>query len=298
MQANTRILAPEFEYLEPKTIDEALTILDRHQGNSLRVLAGGTDLLVKMKTGALKPDYLMDVKRIGELRYIVNHTGLRIGAVTPLSWLERSPEVKEVYSALYEAVRSMAAPAIRNMGTIGGNLCHASPAADTAPALIAFGATCTLSSLHSSRVVRVEDFFVGPGRTLLAPGEMLTEVQVPPVAPSSGSSFLKMGRVSADIAKINLAVYIERESEVCSVCRIALGSVAEKPIRATNAENLLFGIRPDSGLLRETALMVAREIRPITDTRSTAEYRTDICEVMAEEALRAAWTRSGGEWIG
>lgn len=294
LQPNSRFLAQEFEYLEPGTVDEALALLDRYRGASPRILAGGTDLIIRMKTGALRPEQIVSVRKIPELQYIAPDNGLRIGAVTLLSRLERSPEVKGGYSALYEAVRSMAAPAVRNMGTIGGNLCNASPAADTAPPLIAFGATCTLSSLRSSRVVRVEDFFVGPGRTLLAPGEMLTEVQLPPLPASSGSSFLKIGRVSADIAKINLAVYLEREGGTCSLCRIALGSVAEKPIRATNAENLLFGLRPDSGILKELARMAGKEVRPITDVRSTAEYRVDVCQVMVEEAIRAAWARSGG----
>ncbi len=295
MRTNTRVLAHQFELFRPNTVEEALATLRRHHGNQMKILAGGTDLLVKMKTGSLKPGCLLDLSEINDLRYIVSSHGLRIGTLTSLASLEREPEIRSGYSALYEAIRSMAATAVRNMATIGGNLCNASPAADTAPALIVLGATCTLASQGSSSVIRVEDLFLGPGRTILKPDELLVEIQLPPTSPNSGSGFLKMGRVSADIAKISVAVYLEKEGSTCSNCRIALGAVAEKPVRTTAAESLMLDVVPNRDVLREVARMAAKEIRPITDNRSTAEYRREVCEVMVEEAIKAAWVRAGGE---
>lgn len=295
MQTNTKILAREFEYLAPKTLNEALSLLEKYKDKSARILAGGTDLLVKMKTIDLKTNYLINIKNIPELNFIDASDGLKIGAAVPLSHIERIEKVKERYPALFEGIKSMAAIAVRNMGTIAGNICNASPAADTVPSLIAYGAEVKLVSKSGERTVSVEDFITGVGKTVIGADELITQVNIPEMNKNSGSAFSKKGRVKADIAKINMAVYLEREDNICKDCRIVLGSVAVKAIRAKEAEDLLKGQTVSTSLIDKIAKKASEEIKPIDDIRSSVEYRTDIARVMVEDTVRIAWGRTGGE---
>lgn len=295
MQTNTKILAREFEYLAPKTLNEVLILLEKYKDKSARILAGGTDLLVKMKTIDLKTNYLINIKNIPELNFIDTSDGLKIGAAVPLSHIERIEKVKERYPALFEGIKSMAAIAVRNMGTIAGNICNASPAADTVPSLIAYGAEVKLVSKSGERTVSVEDFITGVGKTVIGADELITQVNIPEMNKNSGSAFSKKGRVKADIAKINMAVYLEREDNICKDCRIVLGSVAVKAIRAKEAEDLLKGQTVSTSLIDKIAKKASEEIKPIDDIRSSVEYRTDIARVMVEDTVRIAWGRAGGE---
>ena len=295
MQTNTKILAREFEYLAPKTLDEALSLLDNYKDKSARILAGGTDLLVKMKTINLKTDYLINIKNIPELNFIDTADGLKIGAAVPLSHIERIEKVKERYPALYEGIKSMAAIAVRNMGTIAGNICNASPAADTVPPLIAYGAEVKLVSKRGERTVLVEEFVTGVGKTVIGTDELITQVNIPEIKKGTGSAFSKKGRVKTDIAKTNLAVYLEREDNICKDCKIVLGSVAVKAIRAREAEGLLKEQTLSASLIDKIAKKASEEIKPINDIRSSVEYRTDIARVMVEDTVKIAWGRAGGE---
>jgi len=295
LQTNTKILAQEFEYLAPKTLNEALSLLDDYKDENARILAGGTDLLVKMKTIDLKTDYLINVKNIPELNFIDTADGLKIGAAVPLSHIERIGKVKEKYPALYEGIKSMAAIAVRNMGTIAGNICNASPAADTVPSLIAYGAKVKLVSKRGERTVLVEDFIAGVGKTIIGSDELITQVNIPEMNKNSGGAFSKKGRVKADIAKINLAVYLEREGSICKDCKIVLGSVAVKAIRAKEAEGLLKGQAVSASLIDKIAKEASEEIKPIDDIRSSAEYRSEIARVIVEDTVKIAWERAGGE---
>jgi CO/xanthine dehydrogenase FAD-binding subunit len=295
LQINTKILAQEFEYLDPKTLDEAINLLDYYKDKSARILAGGTDLLIKMKTTDLKINYLMNIKNIPELNFIDTTNGLKIGAAVPLSHLERVEKVKEKYPALYEGIKSMGAIAVRNMGTIVGNICNASPAADTVPSLIAYGAEVKLVSKRGERAVLVEDFITGVGKTVIEADELVTQVNIPEMKKNSGSAFSKKGRVKADIAKINLAVCLEREDNFCKDCKIVLGSVAVKAIRVKKAESLLKGQTVSTFLVDKIAKRASEEIEPIDDIRSSVEYRTEITRVMVEDMVRIAWERAGGE---
>ena len=295
MQINTKILAQEFEYLAPKTLDEALSLLDNYKDKSARILAGGTDLLVKMKTIDLKTDYLINIKNIPELNFVDIAYGLKIGAAVSLSYIERIGKVKERYPALYEGIISMAAIAVRNMGTIPGNICNASPAADTVPPLIAYGAEVKLVSKREERIVLVEDFITGVGKTVIEADEIISQVNIPEINKNSGSAFSKKSRVKADIAKINLAVYLEREGNICKDCKIVLGSVAVKAIRVKKAEGLLKGQTVSTSLIEEIAKKASEEIKPIDDIRSSIEYRTEIARVMVKDTIRIAWERAGGE---
>ena len=295
MQINTKILAQEFEYLAPKTLDEALSLLDNYKDKSVRILAGGTDLLVKMKISDLKTDYLINIKNIPELNFIDTADGLKIGAAVSLSRIERIGKVKERYPALYEGIKSMAAIAVRNMGTIAGNICNASPAADAVPPLIAYGAEVKLVSKRGERTVLVEDFITGVGKTVIEADEIISQVNIPEINKNSGSAFSKKSRVKADIAKINLAVYLEKESNICKDCKIVLGSVAVKAIRVKEAEGLLKGQTVNASLIDEAAEKASEEIKPIDDIRSSVEYRTDVARVMVEDTIKVAWERAGGK---
>ena len=295
MQTNTKILAQEFEYLTPKTLDETLILLDNYKDKSARILAGGTDLLVKMKTIDLKTDYLINIKNIPELYFIDTADGLKIGAAVPLSHIERIGKIKERYPALYEGIKSMAAIAVRNMGTMAGNICNASPAADTVPPLIAYGAEVKLVSKRGEHIVLVEDFVTGVGKTVMEADEIITQINIPEVNKNSGSAFSKKSRVKADIAKINLAAYLEREDNICKDCKIVLGSVAVKAIRAKEAEGLLKGQTVSTSLIDKIAKKASEEIKPIDDIRSSVEYRTEIARVIVKDTVRIAWGRAGGE---
>jgi len=295
LSSNTKLLTQEFEYFAPKTLEEALDLLYKYKDKNTKILAGGTDLLVKMKTIGFEVDYLINIKEIPELKFIDTAEGLKIGAAVPLSHIERIEKVKEKYSALYEGLKSMAAIAVRNMATIPGNICNASPAGDTISPLIAYGAELKLISKSGERIVLIEDFITGVGETVIKKDELVTQVIIPEITKSSGSAFSKKSRVKADIAKINLAVWLKREDRTCKDCRIVFGSVFIKSIRIKKAEELLRDQAVSNDLVAKAAKKASREIRPVDDVRSTAEYRTNLAQIMAEDTLKLAWNRSGGE---
>ena len=288
---NSHIVAQEFEYLEPKTIEEAILQLNTY-GDKAKVIAGGTDLIVQMKMDMVHPEYLINIARIPALRYLIHDKGLRIGALTPFQELQKWILIREKYTALFEAARSVSRTQIKNMGTVGGNLCNASPAADSAPPLLVLGGKVKLVGGGPERVVPLEDFYVGPGKTVLSPRELLVEVQLPESKDGTGSAFLKVVRVAADPAKLNVAVAIERENNVCRDCRIALGSVAPKPFRTIEAEDILKGKRLTMDLIEKTSKRASEEIQPITDIRSTVEYRREVTKVIVRDAIKLAWERA------
>jgi len=288
---NSHIIAQEFEYLEPKTIEEAIVQLNTYRDKA-KVIAGGTDLIVRMKTDRVHPEYLINIAGIPALRYLIDDKGLRIGALTPFQELEKWTLLREKYTALFEAARSVSRTQIKNMGTVGGNLCNASPAADSAPPLLVLGGRVKLVEGGRERVVPLEDFYVGPGKTVLSPKELLVEVQLPEPGEGTGSAFLKVVRVAADPAKLNVAVAIEREKDLCRDCRIALGSVAPKPFRTIEAEEILKGKRLTPDLIEKTSQRASEETQPITDIRSTVEYRREVTKVIVRDALKLAWERA------
>lgn len=291
---NTHILAQEFDYLEPKTIEEAVQSLAKH-GKKAKVIAGGTDLLVKMKMGEVSPEVLINISRVPGLRYLIEDKGIRIGALTPFRELEKSHVIREKHIALFEAARSVSSVQIKTMGTVGGNLCHASPAADSAPPLIVLGAKVKLVESGRERILPVEEFFVGPGETVLSPKELLVEIQIPESSSKTGSAFLKMKRVSADLAKVSVAVALVREGDVCKDCRIALGAVAKVPLRSKKGEEILKGKKFAENLIAKASNQIAEEIQPITDLRSTAWYRKEVTKIMVRDAIKLAWERAGGK---
>jgi len=297
MHENTRIMPVEFEYLQPATKAEALDMLHKHE--KVTILAGGTDLIVKLKTGAdIKVDYMMYVKEIQEMNYVrLENNQVKIGAVTPLSFIENNEIIQDKIPALSEAIKAMAAIAVRNMGTIGGNLCNSSPAGDTIPPMTAYGAKLVLAAKDKTREVEISQFITAPGKNILEKDEMLVEVIVPVPKDFTGAAFIKKTRVKADISKINTAILMERSGDTCTDCKVVMGSVAATVVRIPKAEEFLKGQKVSVQLVKDAAKIVSEEIKPIDDNRSTAEYRKDIALVIMEDAIKTAWQRSGGEII-
>jgi carbon-monoxide dehydrogenase medium subunit len=245
-----------------------------------------------MKTGKACPQYLLNISKIPALRYLIEETGLRIGVLTTFREIERSQVIRERYTALFEAAKSISSVQIQTMGTVGGNLCNASPAADSAPPLLVFNGKVKLMDVRQERTLPLEKFFTGPGKTVLRPDEFLVEVQVDGMPDRTGSAFKKMGRVSADLSKVSVAVAIVRKDDLCEECRIALGAVAAVPLRARKSEEILKGKKLKESLIEKASLEVAQEISPIDDIRSTAWYRKEVAKVMVGDAIRLAWERA------
>jgi carbon-monoxide dehydrogenase medium subunit len=181
--------------------------------------------------GQFHPEVLVNISGVPALRFLIEDKNLRIGALTSFRELEKSQVIRDKYTALFEAARSVSSVQIKMMGAVGGNLCHASPAADSVPPLIVFGGKVKLVGKGSERIVPLEDFFINPGESVLSPKELLVEIQIPKLSSKTGSAFLKMVRVSADLSKVSVAVAILRDGDVCKDCRSALGAVAKTPLR-------------------------------------------------------------------
>jgi carbon-monoxide dehydrogenase medium subunit len=288
--ANSHILVQEFDYFEPRTIEEVVSLLATYQGKT-KLIAGGTDLLVWMKMGRIDPQFLINIARIPGLRYLIEDKGLRIGALTTFREMEKNLLIQNKYTALFEAARSVTSVQIKNMGTIGGNLCNASPAADSAPPLIAFGGKVKLLDEEQERTLPLEEFFVGNGETVLSPKELLVEVQIPEFSFTTGSAFIKMARVAADLAKISIAAMVVREGDACRDCRIAMGGVAKVPLRLKRTEEVLRGRKFNRDLVEKACREASEEIQP-RSRRSTAFYKREVTKVLIRDAVGYAWERA------
>ncbi len=292
-QTNTRILVPEFAYERPETLDAVFSLLLEH-GNEASLIAGGTDVLVQMKIEKIAPSVLVSLAGISELKGISGEKDLVVGAMTTIKELSRNQIVGSSFEALREACNAFSTVPVMAMGTVGGNLCNASPAADTAPALIAFSAQVKLVSTDGERVIDLQDFLVGPGQTALAVGEVLHSVLLSAPVAQTGSAFVKVGRVVADISQVSVAAKIVRDGDKVADCRIVLGSVGPTTMRAFTAEEYLIGKKFDSVVLEEAARLVKEEVRPITDVRTTEGYRRQVAGGITIEALNKSWERTQG----
>jgi len=273
---------PEIEYVRVSELDEALRLLSRKE--DVKVLAGGTDLVVDMKIGRYRPKTVIDISGIKDLRYIVDEGDkVRIGALTRMQDIVESPVIREKLPVLAEAVSMLGSWQIRNMATVGGNLCSASPAADSAPPLLVHEARIKLASIEGTREIPITEFFTGPGMTVMRPHELLQEIIIP--RKKGKSSFIKVSRVAMDLAIASAATYVEVEDGVIKDVKIALGSVAPRPIRAIRCEAALIGRRVDEKVLREVASLVVNEISPIDDVRGTAWYRREVSKVLVYDSL-------------
>jgi CO/xanthine dehydrogenase FAD-binding subunit len=279
---------PRFEYLAPRTIDEALGLLTDHKGEA-RVIAGGTDLVPQLKSREVAaPRYVVDLKAIPGLDTITYDasSGLKIGALATISSIEGSDLVGRHFPILAQAASRMASPQVRNMGTFAGNLCNAVPSADSAPPLLALGAAVLIASPQGSRTIPLNGFFTGPRRTVLKEDEIVTEIEVPPAPAASIGVYLKLSpRHSMDLAIVGVAVVASMRDGVCTHASIGLGAVAPTPVRAPVAESILAGKYIDADIVDEAARNVITQCSPIDDHRASQEYRCDMVYVMTRRAL-------------
>ncbi|RMF90391.1 MAG: xanthine dehydrogenase family protein subunit M [Nitrospinota bacterium] len=278
-----------FQYFAPRSLEEALSLLSRYREQA-KVLAGGTDLFLRMRTRVFQPDYVIDLKRIPELQtfHFDAEQGLVIGALTLHADLAKSDLVRERYAPLARAAQVVGSYQTRNRGTIGGNICNASPAADTVLPLLAYGGKARLASMRGTRQVPLEEFFLGPGKTCLQPDELLVEVQLPVPPPHTGGGFQRRTRSAMDIALVNACTVLTLDGEVCTAVRIALGAVAPTPLRAVRAEAVLRGQVITPTLIQEASEVARQEARPISDVRSSAEYRREMVRVLTYRATQEA----------
>jgi carbon-monoxide dehydrogenase medium subunit len=279
-----------FEYFEPVTLDEAVALLGRF-GADASLLAGGTDLLVEIREHIRWPRQVVNIKKIPGIATLEydDRTGLRFGALVTAREIETSPVVLEKYPGLMQAARELGSIQVRHRATIVGNICRASPSADSLPPLIADGASVTMYGPSGERTVALEDFFTGPGRTVLGPGELVTEVTVPPPPPRTGKRYIKHGRRKAmELATVGVGVTLTLGGTACREIRIALGAVAPTPIRARKAEDALRGRVLEGASIEAAARIAMGECRPISNVRGSADYRRDMVGVLTERAIRLA----------
>ena len=284
----------DVQYFAPTEIDEAVKLLAEH-GDKATVLAGGTDLVPRINYYELKPDVLLYIGGLS-LDYIKEEEGkLVIGAATPTAKLASDALVAKKASALAEGARLSGSVATRNAATIGGNLANASPAADLAPPLLVLDAEVKLQSKSGTRTVPLAEFFLGPRQTVRTPAELLSEIRYPVPAANTATTFLKLGQRWEDaISVVSVAAGLERDGDVCQTVRVAFGSVAPTPIRIKTVEKFLRGKKVNEALIKDAGDMVSEEIKPITDIRSTAEYRKDVSKVIFRDVFFKAWNRAGG----
>ncbi len=284
---------PPFEYYEPVTVAEATTILATH-GDGARVLAGGADLLPRMRAGTIKADHVVNIQRVPDLDYKrrLSAGGIEFGAMASLHSLEMWSELVGCYPALYDAMHQITSVQTKCMGTAVGNICVATPASDVAPALAAYDAQVVISGPDGTRRMPMAGFYPAYGCTALARGEFVTGVEVPALPVGHGAGFFNLVRTHADIAKVTVTAAVVLEGEVCTQARIALGSVAPTMIRARGAEALLEGNVLTDDVAGEASVAAAGEARPITDLRSTEEYRREMVAVLVGRALHKAAERA------
>jgi carbon-monoxide dehydrogenase medium subunit len=278
----------DFEYFAPSTMSEVMSLLEQY-GERAKFLAGGTDLLVAMKERRTDPKCLINLKGITELEHITfdEEHGLRIGALTKIRQIETSRLIQEKFPSLFEGAKVLGSVQVRNLATIGGNICTASPSADTVPSLLSLDASVKLRGSSGERILPLREFFVGPGMTVLS-REVLTEIIVPVPSPSSQSTYLCLNRREAvDLALVGVAVAgaVDKGNGNWKNVRIALGAVAPTPIRAHKAEKSLEGKLAESGSLNAAAHIASEECLPISDVRASASYRKEMVKVLVERAL-------------
>jgi carbon-monoxide dehydrogenase medium subunit len=298
----------QFDYLKPKTLEEALSLLRQH-GRRAALIAGGTDVMVMVRKGTLLPEVLISLRGIPGLDRIEEEGGLRIGPLVTHRAIERSEKIRKSYSALADAVDVLGSIQIRNVATLTGNLCTSAPSADTATPLLVLGARVEARGPSGERTIPVESFFTGPGRNALEPGEIVTGITIPPPPAFTGSAYWKHQRRQAlDLPILGVSVLItldhdtvscsdmlcsaspisallhrfEEEELLCREVRIGLGVAAPTPIRATAAEALLRGKKLSDELIEEAAEAASREATPRDSIRGQAWYRRDMIRVFVK----------------
>ncbi len=285
-----------FDYATPRSVEEAVSLL-AERGDEARVLAGGTDIIVQVREGRRRVALLVDVKHIAELNQLTYDAaaGLVIGAAVPCYKIYGQSDIAAAYPGLIDAVSLVGGIQIQGRATVGGNLCNASPAADTIPALIVHEAICIIAGPNGRRDVPVEQFCTGPGRTTLQRGEFLVALRIPAPKPNSGAAYLRfIPRNEMDIAVVGAgaSVVLDQARNSFTAARIALGAVAPTPLLVESAAAALVGQPVSDEVIQRAAEAAQAAARPIDDMRGTAEYRRHLVGVLTRRALRGAIQRA------
>jgi carbon-monoxide dehydrogenase medium subunit len=286
----------ELRYLAPDTLDEAISAFAA-AGSAGRILAGGTDLLVQMRSGAVKPGVIVDIKKIAEMTAIEQAAdgGFRIGAAVPGAVLAEHPQFGKIWPGVLEAVNLIGSTQVQGRASAGGNLCNGSPAGDSVPALVAAGAIATLQGPNGRREMAVEKVPAGPGRTNLLPGEILVSFSFPKRPPGSSDAYLRMiPRTEMDIAVVGVGVSLTMKDGVCASARVGLGAVAPTVLLVEAAAKALIGSKLDEAALNAAAAACSAACRPIDDKRGTIVYRTKVAGVLLKRTALIAAKRAQG----
>jgi len=284
-----------FEYYSPRTLDEAVALLQK-LGPDAKLLSGGQSLIPMMKLRLLSPEYIVDINRIPNLDYITESDGhLKIGALAREHELESSDVVKQKFPILADTAKVIADPLVRSQATICGNLAHGDPANDHPATMLALGVTVVATGPNGQREIAIEDFFPGLFTTALEPEEILTEIRVPTPPPRSGGAYLKLERKVGDFATAGVAVLITLdESGACKRAGVGLTNVGMTPIKAKQAEGFLNGKQLDDATIQQAAELAASESQPMDDIRGSADYKRDLVRVLTARALTTALNRAKG----
>ena len=283
-----------FEYAAPKSLPEAIALLQQH-GEDAKILAAGHSLIPLMKLRLAQPAYLIDINKIPGLDYIKEQDGeLRIGALTRESSIDASQLVQTRYPLLADTARVIADPLVRNRATVGGNIAHADPANDHPAVMLAYGAEVLARGAQGVRAIPVDDLFVGLFETSLAYDELLVEIRIPRPAPGSGGAYLKVERKVGDYAVAAVAAQLTMSGDTCTAARIALTNVSPVPMRSLGAEQALVGQRLTDEVLEAAGQAAAAECDPSADLRGSVEYKRDLVRVLTKRAVRRAAERARG----
>src|ERR1700716_1749263 len=285
----------DVQYKVAKTVREAASLMLAAKGKG-RILAGGTDLLVQMKSGMVAPGVIIDVKKIPEMTTIIETKGsFKIGAATPAAVIGEHKKLKKTWPGVVEAINLIGSTQVQGRASVGGNLCNASPAADSVPALVAAGAIVTIQGPKGRRDVPVEKIHAGPGRTTLEPGEIVVSFTLPAKPPGSGDAYLRLiPRTEMDIAVVGCGVSLTLKDGVCTAARVGLGAVAPTVLRVEPAAKALIGSKLDDAALDAAAAACSAACRPIDDKRGTIAYRTKIAGVLLKRTTAIAAQRAKG----
>jgi carbon-monoxide dehydrogenase medium subunit len=288
------MIPPAFEYLRPKTVPEAVALLQQH-GDAAKILSGGQSLIPMMKLRLARPAFIIDINRIAGLSYIKEDGGfLKIGGLTREAELESSTIVRSKYPLLLDTAEVIADPQVRNMATVGGNLAHGDPANDHPATMMALGAQIVATGSKGERVIPIEQFFVTLFTTALKQDELLTEIRVPIPPPKSGGAYVKLERKVGDFATAAVAVQLTLDGGgAVQKIGIALTNAGPTPIKAKKAEDFLRGKKPDAAAIAQAAQLASDEAQPSSDLRGPAEYKKGLAKELAKRAIAAALERAG-----
>ena len=289
------MIPPSFEYLAPKTIPDAVALLQKY-GDEAKILAGGHSLIPAMRLRLAEPGYLIDISGIGGLDYIQEESGqLRIGAMTCEAALEESEIVQRKFPLLLDTAKMIADPSVRNMATVGGNLAHGDPANDHPATMLALRASVIAEGPNGTREIKIDNFFPDFFTTALSEDEILTEIRIPTPPSASGGAYLKIERKVGDYAAAAVACQLNIDSSG-SIENIGLGltNVGSTPIRASSAEELLKGKKPDENMLAEAGRLAAADSEPMEDLRGSAEYKIALVNELTQRAIKLSIQRAEG----